>query len=72
MDFKEKVAASWCCEVPEDKKAIAEALCEGSKVYLEIIFNLVPECPERTLAIRRLQESNFWIRQAFCCEECPP
>lgn len=66
MDFKERVLASWCADVPDEKKQIQIALCEASKVYTEVIFGLVKECPERTLAIRRLQEANFWIKQAFC------
>ena len=71
MDFKEKLLASWCgCDLPEDKQEVYEAICQGSKVYVELIFSLIPECPERTLAIRRFQESLFWLHKALCCEEC--
>lgn len=70
MDFETKVLNSWCCELSQADSQVDEAICEASKVLVALIFNLVPECPERTLAVRRLQESRMWIRQAYCaCDE---
>ena len=67
-EFEEKILKFWCCEVPPDSKDVDEAVCNAARILASTIFDLVPECPERTLAIRRLQECRFWVRQAFCCE----
>lgn len=69
-NLETKVLGAWCCELEDDKKEIDEAICNASKILAQTLFDLLPECPERTIAVRRLQECRFWIRQALCCEDC--
>ena len=70
-DFEEKILKLWCCKLEADEAEVDEALCKASKILASTIFDLLPECAERTLAVRRLQECRFWIRQALCCDnEC--
>ena len=68
-DLEEKILKLWCCATPVESEDLKGALCGASKILAQTIFDLVPECPERTLAIRRLQECTFWTNQALCCDQ---
>lgn len=68
-DQKEKILNLWCCSVPEDMEDLDAAICQATKILAATMFELLPECPERTLAVRRLQESKYWARQSLCCDQ---
>lgn len=46
-----------------------EQFREGAKMLVTILFATVPESPDRTIAIRKLEECVMWGVKAICLND---
>jgi len=46
-----------------------EALREEAKSLVDMVFEFVPECPERTIALRYLEETVMWGVKGICLND---
>jgi hypothetical protein len=46
-----------------------EEFREEAKELVDVIFDVVPECPERTLALRELEGCIMWGVKAICLND---
>lgn len=54
----------WRQPKPHQVNALID-LRDATKVLYEIALQLVPQCAERTLAIRKLEEFSMWANKAI-------